>query len=228
MQIKNVSEFTSWMSDRGFDITNDIDGDRLLTSWNYISFRTLAEKYLREHNLKPSKMESGDILSASTGYVECNVAAQYTDENGDGWYDETYDIWHDVFRTLVIRAYYDEFIEDQEFMESENKVVSYDDSGSYISLELNEDGEEVDILDYFDENTYVSVGGVISVFAEIDGHIVYVDSEYKYTDKLYKKLLNNEFPTSSEHTDVFKVVHDSVTGFTSITCYSVDLDQYLR
>lgn len=52
------------------------------------------KRYFEEQKINPCELTYDDVVDVSYGYVSANVPPQMTDEeDGEHWYDETYDLW---------------------------------------------------------------------------------------------------------------------------------------
>lgn len=103
-------------------------------------------------------------------------------------------------------------------------VISLDNAGSYISP-IDDEGNDVDVADFFEANDFIYVDGITYPLAEVDGYNVYSDCEYMYKDELFHNILSGDDITEKE-TNIFIQLHDGISGRTMCIYFEIDLNDY--
>lgn len=95
------NEFKESVREAGFPLDMLDDERRGLRLSGNIVWMKYAENYLTTEKLETFTNE--EITGASTEYIKENVKPQLKDEEGnDDWYDETYEMWLDIFQYAAL------------------------------------------------------------------------------------------------------------------------------
>ena len=103
-----MMEYITTMIENGFP-KSDFDllvvpeacGCRLRRSWNSIRLQKHAVIFCKKRKVDLTALVYSDVFELSSEYVGENVPPQFTDKDGPGWYDETFELWNDVFSSLI-------------------------------------------------------------------------------------------------------------------------------
>lgn len=95
------NEFKESVQKAGFPLDMLDDERRGLRPSGNIVWMKYAENYLTTEKLETFTNE--EITDASIEYIKENVKPQLKDEEGnDDWYDETYEMWLDIFQYAAL------------------------------------------------------------------------------------------------------------------------------
>lgn len=118
---EDIIVYINVMVDRGFPPFDfellgspEVFGRRLRHSWNSIGLRPHAIQYLKEHEIDPTTFSYEEALLLATEYVHEKVEPQFKIDGEDGWHIETFELWEDVFVSLVEELCLELFRLDQE------------------------------------------------------------------------------------------------------------------
>lgn len=101
LNINEWNEFKESVRKAGFSLDMLDDERRGLRLSDNIVWMKYAEDYLTAEKLETFTNE--EITDASMEYIKENVKPQLKDEEGnDDWYDETYEMWLDIFQYTAL------------------------------------------------------------------------------------------------------------------------------
>lgn len=133
---EDIIVYINIMVDRGFPAFDfellgspEVFGRRLRHSWNSIRLRPHAIKFLNEKEINPLEFSYEEAILMATEYVHEKVEPQFKVDGEDDWYDETFDLWEDVFVSLVEEVCLELFHTNQnEFIAKSLSAVSPDNN----------------------------------------------------------------------------------------------------
>ena len=115
---EDITAFIAVMTDRGFpredfELLRGFFGT-LRRSWNSILFEEQALNYINKNNIDTTILTYHHVYNLAMDYVQENIQPQFINGEDDEWYDETYDLWNDVFVYFVEAACLKLFESDQQ------------------------------------------------------------------------------------------------------------------
>lgn len=125
-----IAEYIATMERNGFppyhfkNLGNtSVHGRDIKTNLSTVTLIPLTKDYLSSNKIDLTTFTYDDVDNMALDFVWSTIKPQYFNEDNEGgWYDETYDIWRDVFVYLVEKACLQLFYEDYDaFM---NKVYN--------------------------------------------------------------------------------------------------------